>query len=132
MNEECNCLQEEINAYKMENEEIEKKLLKRRVAMNEMMWSIMDLERNLNRLETEKCSLMKRNEEAFYCSSQMNTSGDQIADKLLKHTTPAYLGTSFDVQKSILRYCCREVFELITFIRELDEIERAEVEMWRK
>lgn len=54
--------------------------------MKEMTWFAVDLERTVNRLETEKSLLIKRIEELVSCPSQTTMVSGQISDELLKHT----------------------------------------------
>lgn len=65
--EERDCLLDEVGAYKMEKKKHEKTMLEKEVEMEAMTWSVMDSERPMNRLETEKSLLEKPNEEITSC-----------------------------------------------------------------
>lgn len=49
---------EKVDTYKMKNDNLEKTLLEKRIAMNAMKWSLVDLKRALNRLTTEKSLIL--------------------------------------------------------------------------
>lgn len=51
----------------MEEEKLEKKLLEKNVAMKAMTWSVVDLEKTVSCLETEKSLLVKMINELLSC-----------------------------------------------------------------
>lgn len=110
---------EELNAYKIEEEKLERKLPENVVAMKAMTWSVVDFERTVNLLGTEKCLLMKTNKELFSCSPPTTTHGGLNEDKLLKHISPLYLGFAINVENAILKYCSRNVSALMPSISRL-------------
>lgn len=69
----------------MKNEKPAKTLIKKKVAMKAMVWSVVCLEKPLNPQETSKSLLMKTSEEFHSFSSQNTKSGGRITNKLLKH-----------------------------------------------
>lgn len=66
MKEKCDRALEEANAYNSEKEKLGNMLLDKKVEMREMASSLVGLKRTVNRLSTEKCSLMKKYKERFF------------------------------------------------------------------
>lgn len=62
-------LAEEMNAHKMNTKKLKKTVLGKKITRKAMSWSVVDLERTVNSLETEKRLSTKTNEELFSYSS---------------------------------------------------------------
>lgn len=107
MNEKRHRLLQVVNAYLMEKEKLRKTILEKRVATKAMTWSLVDLERTVNRLEKGNRLLTRMNQEPLYWSSQTAMSDGRITDKFLKHILPLYLTLAFNIVKAILRYGSR-------------------------
>lgn len=88
MKEERNHLIEKANVYKMEKEKYEKTIIEKEVAMEAMRWSVVDLGRTLNCLETEKRLLLNRNEALASYLRQTPASGSQTTFRRVKHIPP--------------------------------------------
>lgn len=106
-------LRDDVSAYEMEEKKLEKAVLGSKIAMKAITWSILDLEKTVNCLDTEKSLLMNTSDELLHCSLQKTTRGDRVSDRLLKPIPPAYLGFEFSVQKAITKFCRTEVCRLI-------------------
>lgn len=65
LKEERDRLPEDVYSYKMEKVKLEKTLLDNVEAMESMMWSLVDLERSVDRLRMEKSLFMEMNKEVF-------------------------------------------------------------------
>lgn len=90
--EEREGLLEDMKAYEIETEKLEKTLLEIKVGMKAMTWSVIDLERTMSLLETDKTLLMKKNEGLASCSSHTTRSDCQITEKFQKPISPSHIG----------------------------------------
>lgn len=118
--EERNRLEELVRAYKMGNERIERTMQGKEVAMKEMIWSLMDFERTMNRRKTERGLLMKVNKENIYYSLQTATSNGHTVNRLLIHISPVHLTVALNAQKAVPEYRSREAAKVIQLIFELN------------
>lgn len=100
----------------MGKEKYKKILLEKEVAMKTLTLSLVDLEMTVNSLEVEKSLLMNTNKELVSYSSETATSNIRVTEEFLKYITSLYLGFAINVKKAILRYCSREVSEIILCI----------------
>lgn len=103
----------------MEKNNLESMMLEKEVAAISTTRYVMDLKRSLNRLEAKKCLLIKSSKEKISCLLQTNTSGGISTKTLLNHIAFVYLAFAFSSEKSFLRYCRREVSEIIPSTLEL-------------
>lgn len=62
--------------------------------------------------------MLKRKEELFPFLSRPTTSRDWVTDKLIKTNSLMYLKFELYPEKAIIKYCVREVSELVPFILE--------------
>lgn len=97
MKEERDCLQEELDTYKTENEKM-KTFLEKEVPMKAMKRSLVDLDSSVICLETEKYLLISKNEELLSCLSSRTMSRGRITDKLLLNILPVSLGSALNVE----------------------------------
>lgn len=75
--------------------------------MNDIKWSVVDLERTLTHLDIDKNFSMQMSQELVLCSSPKTKCGGRITDKFFKYNTPVWLGFASNVEKTILRYWSR-------------------------
>lgn len=61
------CLLGKVNSYDMEKQKLEETLLNEQVETKPMTLSLADLERSVNRQQTERGSLMKTNKDSLSC-----------------------------------------------------------------
>lgn len=123
---------EEKNAYKMEKEKLGEDAVRMEVVVKAMTRSLVDLERSVIRLKMERRLARKTNENLLSCSSQTTSSGGRVTNKSLKNIPPIYLGFEFNVERAILKYCSKEVSEILSFILELEKTGSGKVKKWRK
>lgn len=112
----------EVNHSKMLKEKIEKTNLQMQVAMKARTQSTVDLETTVNRQDKERKLLMGTKEEISSCSSQTSTTDGQITERLLKYISYVYLRFAFNFDKSIMKYCSRDVVEPVSTFSELRRI----------
>lgn len=110
---------EKVNGCKIEQKKSEQNLLKKEKAVRTMTWYVLDFERTVNHLETEKILLMRTIKELYCCSSKITISSSRIKGTLLKHIPPIYFAHAIKVGKEILIYCSREVSDSRSFMSEL-------------
>lgn len=79
---------EALNAFEIEKGNVKKILLKKKVAMNAMMQSVLNLKRTVNRVQREKSLFMKTDEGLVSGSWQTATSRVRVTDKILKPILP--------------------------------------------
>lgn len=119
VNEERGRLPEDMISYTMEKEKPKEKCLQNRIAMNTMTSSLVDPELIVNHPKTAKSLLMKMNRTLLFCILQMTRSGGRITKTFLKSSSQLYLRYQFVVEKGILKYCSKEIFEWVLFTSEL-------------
>lgn len=129
--QERDLLLEERNDYGTEYKNLEKTLKDKKIAINAMKLSLTSLKRSLIFLEAEKSLSMKVNEEFLFHPSQISASKNQITHKFLKNILPLYSQFSFKVEKAFLKYCNREVLQLVPFIPDLRKNWKQRVRRWR-
>lgn len=102
--EEWDRVLEDENAYWVDKEEFDKKQLEKEIAMKPMKRSVVHLEMNVKRLETDNSLSMKASKELVSCSAPTTTSIARTTEILLKRIPFVYLGYLFDDEKAILRF----------------------------
>lgn len=56
---------------------------------------------------------MKTNEELLSCFTKKYSKGSLTTFNFMKNTAHVYLAFAFNIEKAILKYCSREVLELV-------------------
>lgn len=87
--------------------------------MKEMTRSIVELERSVSRLETEKRFFRKTNKDFLSFSLETAMSGGRTTSKSLKSTPPVYLQFAFSFEKAIVKYSSTGVSDLVSSISDL-------------
>lgn len=83
----------------MEKEKCEETFLEKDVAMKAIISSVVDLERKVICLGTDKSCLMNTDENSLFRLLQTTISGGQITDKVLRNNSPVYLGLAHNAEK---------------------------------
>lgn len=80
---------------------------------------LVDLERIVNRTETDRHLLMKTNKAFHSFSSQTTTRGGRSIGMLLTTIPLVHLGFVFNFEKILLKYCSRVVSGPVSIISKL-------------
>lgn len=103
----------------MENDQLYSILLEKEVRMKALTLSPVDLEKVIYRHKVEDCLLMKTNVEWPSFPRRTSTSRSRGMDRPSRHIPDVRLDFAFNVEKTGLRYCRKDLSELPAFISEL-------------
>lgn len=93
----------------MERKDLEKKFLEKEAALKAWTRSLVDLKGGMICPEKEKSLMMKTIEEPFFLFVAATTSNGQASDKTHNSNLSTYLLSTFNVERTALMYCMKDV-----------------------
>lgn len=109
--EGTNRLVDEVNRYTLENEQYQKIIMEKRVAMKTMKRSLLGLKRRVVGLEAGKELLLRTNEELVSTGRRQGARGSRMEERSIETDPPVYLGFPYHAEKAAVPCCSREFSE---------------------
>lgn len=94
-------------------------ILGKYAARKAMSTCLIDMEKKVITLETEKRLLAKRYAEMLSFTIRKGVKNARTGDNFIDTVPLVYLEFALHIEKAIRQYCCGNVFELVPFTSEL-------------
>lgn len=118
MEAELHSLSERLNRFRIENEQLEKLILEKDAEMKAKFTCQVYMEIKVATFKREKGILTKYNSELLSFARCKGAKSTCTGEGSIETIHPMFLGLAFHVQKAIVLYCCKEIFELVLLISQ--------------